>query len=132
VKVFADTNVLVSSFTSNGLCRKLFDLLVSEHDVVISPHVLVELRRTILKKFVVDANELEAFLRTLEEVAELSKPPYTTHIEVRDPDDIPILAAAIQSGAKILVTGDKDLLDLVDPPIRILTPRAVYDILTRA
>ncbi len=132
MKIFVDTNVLVSSFTSNGLCRKLFELLVSEHDVVISPHVLIELRRTILKKFVVDANELEAFLRTLEEVAELSTPPYASHIEVRDPDDIPILAAAIQSGVKILVTGDKDLLDLINPPIRILTPRAVYDILTRA
>jgi putative PIN family toxin of toxin-antitoxin system len=132
VKIFADTNVLVSSFTSNGLCRKLFELLVTEHEVVISPLVLTELRRTVLEKFTVNEEEFDAFLHTLEEVAEVSLPPYSTYVEVRDPDDIPILAAAIQSRAEILVTGDKDLLDVSNPPLLILKPRAVYDMLTRS
>ncbi|MFI5201699.1 MAG: putative toxin-antitoxin system toxin component, PIN family [Candidatus Kapaibacterium sp.] len=130
MKIFVDTNVVVSSFTSNGLCRKLFELLVAEHDVVISPQVLTELRRTVLEKFVVNESELDAFIHTLEEVAEVSLPPYASRLEVRDPDDIPILGAAIQSRAEILVTGDKDLLDLPNPPLRILKPRAVFDLLT--
>jgi putative PIN family toxin of toxin-antitoxin system len=93
--------------------------------------VLTELRRTVLEKFTVNEEEFDAFLRTLEEVAEVSLPPYSIQLEVRDPDDIPILAAAIQSRAEILVTGDKDLLDVSNPPLRILKPREVYDLLTQ-
>lgn len=46
-------------------------------------------------------------------------------VSVRDPDDERVLAGAIQGGARILVTGDADLLAVAaDAPIPILSPRA--------
>jgi predicted nucleic acid-binding protein len=48
---------------------------------------------------------------------------------IRDITDLPILSAAVASKSDILVTGDKDLLELIDPPITILTPRQLHDIL---
>jgi predicted HTH domain antitoxin len=48
---------------------------------------------------------------------------------VRDPDDEPIRAAAIAAEADLLVTGDKDLLDVADQveSLRIMTPRAFWE-----
>lgn len=45
----------------------------------------------------------------------------------RDPDDLPVLGAAVAGRADLLVTGDKDLLDLHrHEGIPIVTPRECY------
>lgn len=55
-------------------------------------------------------------------------------VEVRDPDDVAILATAIAGHADHLVTGDADLLVLADEPalvpLRIVTIREMLDILS--
>ena len=129
MRVFLDTNILVSSFTSNGLSRSLVDLLVADHEIIVSPQVLEEFRRIVTKKFVVDVRDLDDFERVLLEQAELSSPPYMDRPSVRDPDDVDILAAALKGNADVLATGDKDLLDLLNTPIQILRPREIYDLL---
>lgn len=48
---------------------------------------------------------------------------------IRDITDVPILSAAVASRSDALVSGDKDLLVLVDPPVKILSPRALHDML---
>lgn len=130
MKVFVDSNVVVSSFTSNGLSRKVIDLLVLEHTIILSPQVLEESQRIIITKFDVRRSDLDDFIRSLLRIAEVVMPPYFHRPFVRDADDIDILAAAIKGGADVLVTGDKDLLDVPNPSIRILRPRELYDMLT--
>ena len=130
MKAFVDSNVVVSSFTSNGLSRKLVDLLVLEHTILLSPQVLEESQRIITTKFEVSRKDLDDFIDSLMGVAELIPPPYSDRPFVRDSDDVDILAAAIKGRADVLVTGDKDLLDVPNPPIRILRPRELYDLLT--
>jgi predicted nucleic acid-binding protein len=57
--------------------------------------------------------------------AEPAKPP---RIELRDKDDLPILAAAIAAGAEVLVTGDKELLDLGHiEGLEIISPRQFWE-----
>jgi putative PIN family toxin of toxin-antitoxin system len=52
-------------------------------------------------------------------------------IRSRDPNDDPLLSAALNGEADFLVTGDIDLLELASDPrlgsIRIITPRAFVD-----
>jgi predicted nucleic acid-binding protein len=55
-------------------------------------------------------------------------------VEVRNPDDKLALASAVAAGADILITGDKDLLDIADPverlqglSLRIMTPRTFWE-----
>jgi len=67
-----------------------------------------------------DVDELFASLAAAEPVVPTARMP----LDVRDPKDAPILAAAL-GGADFLVTGDKDLLVLRDDPrlggLRIVT-----------
>jgi uncharacterized protein len=95
-------------------------MLVAGHEVAVSPQVIEELKRVVLAKFIVDETDLDTFIRRLLSVAVVSVLPYIVKFSVRDPDDIDILAASVKSDSDVLVTGDKDLLDMQNPPIRIL------------
>jgi putative PIN family toxin of toxin-antitoxin system len=61
-----------------------------------------------------DDAEVGRFLEQLYLRAEVIEAPSSKGAAVRDPGDAPILAAFIQSGADVLVSGDKDLLVLKD------------------
>jgi predicted nucleic acid-binding protein len=45
----------------------------------------------------------------------------------RDPNDDYLVALAIAAQADALVSGDRDLTDLQDPPVSVLTPRTFLD-----
>ena len=45
MKVFLDTNVLVSAFASRGICADLLELVLLEHDLIVGHNVLRELDR---------------------------------------------------------------------------------------
>jgi predicted nucleic acid-binding protein len=52
------------------------------------------------------------------------KPLHSTDLSVRDPADRWVLASAVAGQADLLVTGDKDLLDIADQSsLPIVTPR---------
>ena len=57
-------------------------------------------------------------------------------VDIRDPDDAPVVAAAITGNADAIVTGDRDFLDdddlrdwLRERGIEVLTPRQLLDTL---
>jgi len=129
MRVFLDTNVLVSGFATRGLSADVVRLLMAEHELLTGEVVLEETRRVLTEKFGVPdqkAAEIERLLRRghVEPVPD-SDPP----VEVRDPDDGPVLATAIAAEAEVLVTGDNDLLDVADrvEGLRIITPRAFWE-----
>jgi predicted nucleic acid-binding protein len=47
--------------------------------------------------------------------------------KIRDIDDFPILAAAIESNVDILITGDKDFDEIIIDRPRIMKPRKFAD-----
>jgi putative PIN family toxin of toxin-antitoxin system len=47
----------------------------------------------------------------------------------RDPDDDYLLALAVEHDAERIVTGDADLLDIVDPPVPVTGLRAFLELL---
>ncbi|PQJ26889.1 putative toxin-antitoxin system toxin component, PIN family [Salinibacter sp. 10B] len=129
MRVFLDTNVLVSGFATRGLSADVVRLLLAEHELVTSEVVLEETRRVLTEKFGVPgdkADQIESLLRRrhVEPVPD-SEPP----VEIRDPDDEIVLASAIAAEAEILITGDKDLLDIADQvdAVRIMTPRTFWE-----
>ena len=70
-----------------------------------------------------------ALLRDQEVVTKPSKP---SDVPIRDPDDRWILASAVAGRADVLVTGDRDLLEVASKaPLTILAPRGFWDLLSK-
>lgn len=128
MRVALDTNVLVSAVATRGLCADIFHAVVAEHQLVLGETVLSELRRVLRQKIRVHAEtieEMEVFLRRQAIVVDMAP---ALNIKLRDKSDLPVLAEAIGGGAHVLVTGDRDLLDIAAmAPISILTPRGLWE-----
>jgi uncharacterized protein len=130
VRVFLDTNVLVSAITTRGLCSDILNAILADHHLLVGEAVLGELDRVLREKMGVPSDtveEADAFLRR--EAVVISQAP-RLDIEVRDKDDEAILDEAVAGDARVLVTGDRDLLDIAaDAPLLILDPRGFWNLL---
>ncbi|WP_421891722.1 putative toxin-antitoxin system toxin component, PIN family [Marinoscillum sp.] len=130
MKVFGDTNFLISAFATRGLSTDVLSLVITRHELIISEFVLQELSeklRTKLKLPQGDIRDIELFLRTFTVINPSEKSTY----HLRDPDDEWVLAAALEAKSDVLITGDKDLLDENDSitELEILTPRGFWELL---
>ncbi len=132
MKVFFDTNVLISAFTTRGLSADLFRLVVAEHELLTGEVKLTEFRRVLRERFKVPPAAIalvEDHLRAHTIVARLPSP---FDLPLRDPDDAWVLASALAGGAELLVTADKDLLSVTErAPLPIVDPRGCWDRLRR-
>lgn len=130
MRIFLDTNVLASAIATRGISADVLRVALAEHEVVISEQVLSELRRALQAKFRTSedlANEADEFLRREAEV--VGDAP-KLDITVRDEDDVGIVEQAVAGAADVLVTGDRDLIEMgEDRPLRIVTPRGFWDLL---
>jgi predicted nucleic acid-binding protein len=71
---------------------------------------------------------IDDLLWLLQQDTVLAEPAKLPRVELRDKDDLPILAAAIAAGAEVLVTGDKELLELGHiEGLQILSPRQFWE-----
>jgi len=132
VRVFLDTNVLVSAFATRGLCADLFRSVVAEHELVLGEVVLEEFRRVLTIRFRMSkeqVRQIEAYLRSHEIVP---KPAERDPIKVRDEADRWVLASAHNARVDVLVTGDSDLLSVADQArVRIGNPREFWEMLRK-
>jgi putative PIN family toxin of toxin-antitoxin system len=128
VKVFPDTNVLLSAFFAHGLCSELFArLLIGEHNLLIGEPVAREFVRIAKQKLRVAPADLSYALEVLRRKtpAPASRRALPA---VPDPDDVPILACALAAEADTFVTGDKALLALKHlEEMPIISPRELYE-----
>ena len=128
MRVVLDANVLLAGFATHGLCEALVVVVLESHHLILSEHLLGEVRRHLIGKFRVPearASEIDAFLR---EQAELVEPVAVPRKACRDRDDLPVLGTALAGQESLLVTGDQDLLTLGEHGgVPILTPRAAYE-----
>lgn len=133
MRVFLDTNVLVAAFATRGLCADVLRVVLAEHELLLSPTLIEELTWALTKKIRVPEETVRticAFLRA--SALFVDAPPKAPPLAVRDPDDAVILGEALASEADVLVTGDKDLLDLREiPGLRVLDPRGFWRLVCR-
>jgi putative PIN family toxin of toxin-antitoxin system len=129
LRVFADTNFLIIAFATRGLSADVFQLILSEHELVLGEFILNEFKRVMLTKIKLPEkyiDEVEQLLRQFD-VQEI--PENKSEIIIRDEDDRWVLQSAINAQADILITGDKDLLEITDQieKPKILTPRQFWE-----
>lgn len=133
MRVFLDTNVLVSAFATRGLCADVVRQVLAEHVLVTGEVVLRELRKALRVKLKVPTETIEEIEHFLRECEVVPKPSAPSAVKVRDPDDRWVLASAVAGKADILVTGDQDLLILgKQAPLRIVDPRGFWTLLRKS
>jgi len=115
LKLIIDTNLWVSFIISNK--QNLLDTLLFRNKarLIFSSELITEIQETIkkprLKKYFA-TNALEEMLSTFEPIIDLIKVESIVTI-CRDPNDNFLLALAKDGKADYLLTGDKDLLELI-------------------
>jgi len=127
VKIFLDTNVLISAYMARGICADLLRYILAEHELVTGEINLDELRRVLKDRFRASAAQLQAIDAELRAQTIVPKPDAPSPIVRRDPDDAWVLASAVAGAADMLVTGDQDLLSVTDKaPLPIVDPRGCW------
>ena len=123
-RVMIDTNIFISAilFPNGKASSALKKALTQPYRPVTCDYVIDELQRKFHEKFPDRITELDAFLYASLSIIDLVKTPETISDDeklIRDEKDRPILRAALDAGADLFLTGDKDFLEssVTDPRI---------------
>lgn len=126
MNVVLDTNVVVSAIFWPGESRHCMVLWARrKFHLSITPVILQEYSEIAhrLGRKLRDINP-EPWLEWIERKAKVYEPLPLGKQRSRDPDDDPLLACALASGAEVIVSKDEDMLALERPfGIQIVTPR---------
>jgi uncharacterized protein len=129
VRVFLDTNVLVSAYATRGLCADVLRLILSEHDLLTGEVVLKELERILASKLRLSPPIVQETITFLRQYHVEPKPRGLLPVTVKDPDDAWVLASAVVAKADVLITGDPHLLNVAGEvkALRITNPRGFWE-----
>ncbi len=127
MRVLIDTNVLISAaLNPTGVPSQAYQKAASyPNRGLICEQNVDELKRIFNKKFPTRLAALDKFLSTALLTLELVPTPsneLATETLIRDVKDRPILRAAIEARADVLLTGDKDFLESGVEHPAIMTP----------
>jgi putative PIN family toxin of toxin-antitoxin system len=127
VRVFFDTNVLVSAFLARGLCADLLRLVLTEHTLVTSEVVLDEMRDVLSRKGRLPPAQIEAIETFLRDQPIAPRPVQTLQLGLVDGDDEWVVASAVLIEADLFVTGDQGVLACTTAPLPLLNPRGCWE-----
>jgi len=129
MKVVLDTNVIISSFATRGLCHSVFENCLDRFEIVISSTLTKEIRNALKIKLKLPKLFIEETLDYLSENATSVKINKLLSGICRDPKDDHIIGLADSAGANYIITGDQDLLILKKyGDTQIVTPRQFWQI----
>lgn len=112
MKVFLDTNVLVSAAATRGLCADVLREVLISHKLVVSPPLFSELENILKKKLNLPYELISEFIEILQQDAHQSSQSDLPDVEIQDKDDLTILSSAPNGETDVFITGDKELLEL--------------------
>jgi putative PIN family toxin of toxin-antitoxin system len=112
MKVFLDTNVLVSAVATRGLCSDVLREVFRHHHLIISPELLTELENVFRKTLGLPQNMIFEFIEVIKQDSQLSTPSPLLRVDIRDKDDLLVLSSALNGGADLLSPEIRELLRL--------------------
>lgn len=131
MKVLFDTNVYVAEAVLGGGAYRMVEATSkATWRIFTSPYLLAEIERVMVDRLGFSHRFALLTRRRIQRRAVLVDPPPSRHRVPGDPDDSPILRAALSAGVDFLVTNDADLLSLSPyEGLRILSMSAYYRLL---
>jgi uncharacterized protein len=128
VRVLLDSNVWLAILTTDGFCRRCWREARDSCEFVSSEVILAEIEEKLRLKFGFQHQHVRLLGAFVRRQTMLVNPKVDVTGICRDPDDAPIMAAALAANCTCLVTGDQDLLVLQSVQgLAILTPRQFAD-----
>lgn len=128
MKIVFDTNVILSAFLTEGITHRVFNDCVINHEIYISEFIVNELKRVLIRKFDVKAEDIKEFTNFIDSNLNSVKPVNVMPNICRGETDNNILQLADFVKADIIISGDKDLLTLKQfKKIKILSPRDYFN-----
>jgi putative PIN family toxin of toxin-antitoxin system len=127
LRVVIDANVIISAaITDHSTSSKCIEAVIENHDLLMSTEALDEYR-SVLERPKIQRVSTERKRMGLINLVRDSAIWIVKNVEItacRDPKDNHLLELAVTGGADILITGDRDLLDLNGQfTFAILSPR---------
>lgn len=130
MRVVLDTNVIIAAFAARGLCSEVFQVCITRHSIITSEHILSEVSEKLINKICLPKKIALDIIDYLREHTELVTPEMVDESVCRDKDDDTIIATALSGKARLIITGDDDLLMLKKyRDIDIITPREFWNLL---
>ena len=129
MKAVFDSNIFISALAiPGGQAERAIDLVIDGRvELCISKPIIHEVLRVLAEKLSRESEQISRTAVFLAEIAELVVPRHTLAVLQDEPDNR-ILECAVTGGANIIVTGDKEMLNLKRfAEIRIITLRELLD-----
>lgn len=128
MKVFLDSHVMVSAVATRGLCADVLREVFRHHHLIISHELLTELENVLRKALGLPQDMIFEFIEVIKQDSHLSTPSPLLNVKIRDKDDLLMLSSALNGGADLFITGDKELLGLQSiRNMGIVTPRMFWE-----
>ena len=128
MKVVLDTNVIIASFATRGLCHAVFDLCLDRFEIVISSFLIKEVETNLARKLKLPHKLIREITEFLSEEAKTIEIDDIPRDVCKDPADARVLALVQKSEASYLITGDKELLAIKKiGSSKILSPRQFWE-----
>ena len=129
LKIVIDTNVVISGTFFGGYPRKILEAVVNDNIDAYANKSIVNEYLEIIEEMIdrkngaLDKNILSPFINKLNLIKTNSKIKLS-----RDKDDDKFIECAIDSNATYIVSGDNDLLDIIEyNKIKIITAKEFYN-----
>jgi putative PIN family toxin of toxin-antitoxin system len=118
MRAVLDTNVLISALAFPGSKPDQILDRVRRHELqlIVSPFILEETRRILVRKLGLGQATAAALIRTLSNLAEMVHPAKRLHLVTAKDDDYRVLECAIQSVGRARIVSPADFLSILEPP----------------
>lgn len=113
MKAALDSSVLIAAYISRaGVCAELLEDVLMHHQLITSEYILEEVARKLRDKFRFPAELIGQLRESILASAQCVEPADVPTESCRDPNDLPVLGTAVAGQSDVLITVDKDLLEL--------------------
>ena len=113
MRTVLDSSVLMAAYISRaGACASLLEDVLNDHEWVVSRFIVDELCGKLREKFSYPEDDIAAVRQSVIAAAELVEPTEIAAGTCRDANDLPVLGTAVAGRVEVLITVDRDLLDL--------------------